>query len=267
LEYRLAYLYYTSMASLIMDTRTTDRRYDSDFRTLESLFTAKVFGEILEAEFHHDVDAPSWAVKDTGPDWHPGEGMAFGIGCHSLDQALALFGRPSTVTAFYRTLRPFPSKAEDSFTMVLQYKGTDEQEKRIVWIKTNSYSKMIPLKYFIRGREGTFIKFGEDPQEQQTYTGQSPAESSFGVEDPSIHGELSTSRKVLDGQHGLDGKELWVGKVPSHRGDYAFFYTDLVAAIRGERELKVKPETSRDGIQIIELARLSAASGQTIMFS
>ncbi|RSH83021.1 hypothetical protein EHS25_005731 [Saitozyma podzolica] len=117
--------------------------------------------------------------------------------------------------------------------MVLQYKRTDEQEKRIVWIKTNSYSKMIPLKYFIRGREGTFLKFGEDPQEQQT----------------------------------LDEKELWVGKVPSLRGDYGLFYADLVAAIRGERDVKVKPETSRDGIRIIELARLSAESGQTILFS
>jgi hypothetical protein len=58
-----------------------------------------------------------------------------------------------------------------------------------------------------------------------------------------------------------------VEKVPSHRGDYGLLYTDLVAAIRGERELKVKPETSTEGIRIIELARLSAASGQTIMFS
>jgi len=44
------------------------------------------------------------------------------------------------------------------------------------------------------------------------------------------------------------------------------FYRDLVAAIRGEAEVVVRPEVSRDGIRIIELARESAEKGSTVPF-
>lgn len=57
-----------------------------------------------------------------------------------------------------------------------------------------------------------------------------------------------------------------MGKYPSLKGDYVGFYKDLVAAIHGKGEVKIKPEQSRDGIKIIELARESADKGITLPF-
>lgn len=244
-----------------------NRRYDSDFRTLESIVEAGHLGEIHEAAIHYDLDAASWAIRDSGPGWKPGQGLNFGIGCHALDQALALFGQPAYITAFYRVLRPYESKTEDTYTMILEYEGSKAAEQRLVTVKTNVYSRAVPMKYYFRGREGTFLKFGEDPQETQTSEGLTPKDAEFGYEDESLYGELTTLDKRLEGQVQLKGKwNHWVGKVKSLKGDYALFYADLAAACKGERPLKVKPETSRDGIRIIELARESAEAGKKVKF-
>ena len=45
------------------------------------------------------------------------------------------------------------------------------------------------------------------------------------------------------------------------------YYRDVVAAIRGEKEVVVKPEESRTGIRIIELAKQSAREGVTVAWS
>jgi predicted dehydrogenase len=248
-------------------TLSLDRRYDSDYRTLESLVNKGVFGAIHEAEIHYDWDAPSWCVDNKNVDLKPGDGMGLGIGSHTLDQALALFGRPTTVTGFFRSLRPVKSRSEDSFTIVLQYAGDDEAERRIVTVKTKVYTKMYPpLKYLVSGRDGTFVKFGLDPQEDQAHAGLTPDDANFGMEDEAFQGELTTSKKVLDDQVHVAGRDVWRGKVPTLKGDYTLFYADLAAAVKGERELRVKPETSRDGIRIVELARESSETGKTMKF-
>lgn len=45
------------------------------------------------------------------------------------------------------------------------------------------------------------------------------------------------------------------------------YYRDVVAAIRAEKDLVVKPEQSRDAIRCIELARESAETGKAVDWS
>ena len=189
----------------------------------------------------------------------------FGLGSHTVDQALCLFGRPSSVTGFYRSLRGVESKTDDTFTIILQYK----EKNLFVTVKTTVVSPMEqPLKYFIRGYDGSFIKYGEDMQESQHAGGLTDAtDSKFGVEPKETYGLLVTKEKVHDDQTKDEASGRYVGKYPSARGDYVGFYKDLVAAIQGKGELKVKPEQSRDGIRVIELARESAEKGATVPFS
>ena len=60
--------------------RPKDRRYDSDFRTLQHLVKNNALGEILDAEIHFDFRSPSWISGWTRKEYRPGEGMAFGLG-------------------------------------------------------------------------------------------------------------------------------------------------------------------------------------------
>jgi predicted dehydrogenase len=72
-------------------------------------------GEINEAEIHYDFDQAPWLKFMQGKNYTAGDGHTFGLGTHSLDQAYVLFGRPASVTAFFRVQRGIESEVEDSF--------------------------------------------------------------------------------------------------------------------------------------------------------
>lgn len=134
-----------------------NRRYDSDFLTLRSLVEQDAFGKVTEFANHYDIDFPPWAAS-SALERVPGGGMPYGLGTHSIDQTLLLFGKPESVTAFTRGLRE-GSKADDAFTIVLQYGG--EKNDLICTVKTTiisplPLSKM--LKFMVRGTEGAFVK-------------------------------------------------------------------------------------------------------------
>ena len=90
--------------------------------------------------------------------------------------------------------------------------------------------------------------------------------SNFGVEPESYHGYVSASKQV-DGAKLEESGGKFSGIVESKQGSYLDYYRDVVAAIKGEKELVVKPEESRMGIRVIELARESAEKGVTIAWS
>lgn len=231
-------------------------------QTLQKVISSGWLGEIHEAEIHYDIDSPPWVMRQTDPGWAPGGGMNFGIGCHSLDQALHLFNAPSSVTAFYRNLRGIKSESEDTFTMILQY----DNNPLIVTVKTNCRTRMVyPLKYLIRGYQGTFIKYGDDQQEKQVQQGMKPGDAGFGVEPEAIWGEIQTSEKVLDNQEKKG--DIWVGKLKSEVSSYANYYRDVVRAVRGEIAPVIKAETSRNGLRVIELARESVQKKTTVPFT
>lgn len=85
------------------------------------------------------------------------------VGTHSVDQALALFGRPQSVTGFFRTQRDIESEVEDSFTIILQYGGS--QKDLLVTVKTSVTTPMAKqLKQLVRGTKGSFIKVSPGPR-------------------------------------------------------------------------------------------------------
>jgi predicted dehydrogenase len=140
-----------------------NRRYDSDFRTLQRIISSGCLGQITEFQNHYDMDNPDWVQNWTSTDVVPGQGMLYGLGTHSLDQTLLLFGKPASVTAFTRVLREKGGRADDSFTVVLQYGG--ERKDLICTVKTTIVSTLPmerQLKFMVRGREGTFLKVSGD---------------------------------------------------------------------------------------------------------
>ncbi|SPO02200.1 related to dehydrogenases and related proteins [Cephalotrichum gorgonifer] len=240
-----------------------NRRYDSDFRTLQHLISLDALGSIRDAEIHFDFRSPSWISGWTKPEYEPGEGMGFGLGTHTIDQALALFGRPRSVTAFFASNRGVVSEVDDTFTIFLGYAGN-----LTVTVKTAIVTHMKEqLKFFIRGTEGTYLKFGYCPQEANAIANpaQPASDPSFGKEDPAIWGDLSTTRQIDPSQTFDDASKLYVGKYPSLDGWCRGYYENVVDAIRGKAEVTVKPETARDGLKILELARESHNTGRTVI--
>lgn len=133
-----------------------DRRYDSDFRTLRHLMSQDALGSIRDAEIHFDFGSAPWLSSWTKAEYSPGDGMAFALGTHTIDQALALFGRPVSVTGHFASNRGVESDVDDTFTIFLVYGGN-----LTVTIKTAVVTHMKEqLKFFFRGTKGTYLKVG-----------------------------------------------------------------------------------------------------------
>lgn len=160
---------------------------DGDFQTLRKLLSQNALGKIAEAEIHYDFESPFWTKYMTETKYVPGQGHSFGLGrqkshpcnlvtpfvyshqaqsptnscyyqgSHSLDQAYALFGRPASITAVYRSQRGIESEIEDSFTIILHY-GRD-QKNLLVTVKSAITTPLAKqLKFLVRGSEGSFVK-------------------------------------------------------------------------------------------------------------
>lgn len=113
-----------------------------------------------------------------------------------------------------------------------------------------------------------FGKHGTDAQEAHAISGMSSTDSKFGVEPERLHGLLTTYSE-FDSQSQVYDPESkkFVGRFPTITGRIRGYYENVADAIRGRAELRVRPEQSRDGIRVIELARKSHETKSTILWS
>ncbi|RSL59607.1 hypothetical protein CEP51_013892 [Fusarium floridanum] len=246
-----------------------NRRWDGDFQTLRDLKERGALGDVKEAEIHYDWDSPSWLEYMTAEKFTPGEGMGFGLGPHSIDQAIVLFGTPKSVTAFNRVQRGIKSEVEDSFTIILQY--DEPQQDLLVTVKTSVTSPMHhQLKHFVRGTKGSWIKFQKKStcsQEDSIANGIKVSDPEFGLESEAVHGTLTTLREFDPRYQSFDqDSEKYTGRIPTKRGHWSGLYQNLADAINGKGGLEVKATQSRDGLKILELARESHIKGATIQW-
>lgn len=189
------------------------------------------------------------------------------VGTHSLDQAYTLFGRPASVTAFYRVQRGIESEVEDSFTVILQYSGA--QKNLLVTVKTCVISPMDrQLKFWIRGTKGSYIKYQQRstcPQEEQIEQGVKPTDPEFGAEPDKLQGTLTTYEEFDSSIQTFDkDSRRWTGQYPTVRGRWVQLYQDVADTISGKSDVAVKASDSRDVLRIIELARESHEKGITV---
>ncbi|OBT85651.1 hypothetical protein VE02_05800 [Pseudogymnoascus sp. 03VT05] len=243
-----------------------NRRWDGGFQTLRKLIKEDALGDIKEAEIHYDFESPSW-VSQFPAKYTPGAGMAYGLGTHSIDQALVLFGLPKSVTGFFRVQRGMESEVEDSFTIVLQYDGA--QKELLVTVKTSVVTPMAQqLKFLVRGTKGSFIKFQNRstcPQEEQIAKGAKPLDPGFGLEPEQLEGILTTYDSFDSQFQTLDQEtNKYTGRYPTITGRWLGLYENVADAINGKSNLEVKPKQSRDVLRVIELARESHNKGVTI---
>jgi len=228
-----------------------DRRFDSDFHTLQKIIKNNFLGDIVELESRYDrfrnfLRPNAWREEDA-----PGTGILYDLGSHLIDQVQILFGLPEAVSADLRIQRK-GAKAVDNFEVILHYPGIKASVKGGMLVRE-------PLPRFILlGNDGSFVKYGLDVQEEALKAGfNSLSKANWGVEPPDIWGTMNTD---INGQH-------FVGKIESEKGDYAAYYLNVYNTILGKEDLIVTPLQARNTIRIIELAMQSEKEKRTIDFS
>ncbi|MDP4129271.1 MAG: oxidoreductase [Bacteroidota bacterium] len=225
-----------------------NRRYVSDFLTIRQLLKEKKLGEIVEFEAHYDRYRPeqkpnAWREEDA-----PGTGILYDLGAHLIDQVLCLFGLPKSVTADLRMQRPH-ARTTDYFDLWLDYGFTR------ITLKSGMLVREPGPRYMIHGTKGSFIKYGEDPQEALLRQGMLPNTPDWGREPEENFGLLHTE---------INGRVVRE-KYPSLPGNYGGYYDDLYDAIVNDGPLRVTPEQGYNTVKLIELATESNQKNCTII--
>lgn len=227
-----------------------NRRWDGDFQTVKKLLEGRLLGRLVEYESHYNrfrnYPRPNaWREEERA-----GSGILFDLGSHLIDQAQVLFGVPQMITSDIRVQRDF-AKINDSFELILHYDDLKVTLKAGMLVREQS------PRFILHGTEGSFVKYGFDPQEEALKRGFVPSESNWGIEPREQWGTLITQVGGLDLE----------GQVKTIAGCYQSFYQNIVDVISGRAELAVKPEEARNTIRIIELAIESSEQKRTIHFS
>ena len=214
-----------------------NRRWDGAFMTLRKVIASGVLGKVVEYEAHYDrfrnYIAPNTWKEEPGP----GSGILYNLGSHMLDQVLVLFGKPEWISASTGIQRP-GGKVEDYYDLRLEYPGLN------VIVKSSYLVREPGPFYTVHGVNGSFVKYGIDPQEEALKLHQVPGTPGWGTEPEKFWGKLNTE---IDGLH-------YEGKIETLPGNYVGFYQSVYETIREGKELSVKPEHAMQVIQLIEAA-------------
>jgi predicted dehydrogenase len=214
-----------------------NRRYVADFITIKEILGKKLLGDVHEYEAHFDRYRPEAKVNAWREESGAGNGVLYDLGPHLIDQALYLFGLPQNITADIRLQRPH-ARADDYFDIRLDYGFLK------VILKAGMLVREPGPRYMIHGTKGSFIKYGNDPQEALLKQGILPDSPQWGSENEQQFGLLHTE---------IDEQDT-VMKYPSLQGNYGLFYINLYQALTNDAELKEKPEHGYNTVRLIELA-------------
>lgn len=197
-----------------------NRRFDSDMLAVKEVIESRVLGDIVEIESHFDYYRPDYnTFKGEKTD-----GAFYGLGVHTIDQIVYLFGQPNKVYYDIRSLRN-ENNPDDYYHIELFYNGF----KAIV--KTNHLVKSEYPKFIVHGSKGSFIKYGIDKQEECLKNGIMPWDENFGVDPEENYG-------ILDFMND-NGENIIESKV-TPKGDYGRIYDGLYDSIVNGKEKLIK---------------------------
>jgi len=222
-----------------------NRRWDSDFLTLQRLVADGSLGEVrtLESRFERmaDGDGPGAA----------GGGTLRDFGSHLVDQALVLLGPASSVFARW-SLRS--TGLDDDVLVVLDHAGGARS------VLGGSWRSGAPGPRFrVTGSAASYVVGTEvldngmgamDGQEFALLAGESPASPTWGTEPESSWGRL---------QRGASSSV-----VESERGRWDTFYPSFAAAVRGTGPVPVDPRDAVATARVLDAARRSATTGAVV---
>ncbi len=226
-----------------------DRRWDGAFLTLKKLIHSGALGSVAEYEarfdrFRLDPKPNAWRERAK----FPAAGVLWDLGPHLIDGALVLFGEPESISATAFCQRP-ASTVDDAFDVSMQYPRLRASLRaRII-----AYAPGPHL--LVHGTEGSFIKFGMDPQEEILRSPKCPDGFDWGAdwgEEP--EDRWGTLSRVNEKPR----------PIRTERGDYRGFYANVRDAIENGAPLDVTPEQALRTMRGLLLAHKSSREGRVV---
>ena len=210
-----------------------NRRWDSDFKTVQKIIKEGLLGELVEAEFHFDRYNPLLSPKKHKETANNGSGILKDLGPHLIDQALCLFGLPKAVSGDIRITRE-NSLVDDWIDLTLYY------ENFRMRLKAGFFVREAHPAFTVHGKKGSFLKPRGDVQEDDLKLGKKPNRTDWGTEPESLQGLLHTEK---------DGK-IFRAKTPTLQGNYYDLFDSLYHSILKNTD---EPVTAQDGADVMKI--------------
>ena len=223
----------------VLVTVYQNRRFDADFLTVRAVIEAGELGRITRFESRIEQYTPPGGIPSSGG------GILLDLGAHVVDQALVLFG---PVVSVYAEVDDAGGRPGRFFIAV----------RHAVGVASHMVGDLV-----LQGTPGPrFRVFGTlASYSVDTFDGQADALMAGGS--PAADG----------GAWGVVPRERW-GRLhaghttrpwPSERGDWTVFYASFGDAVRGYGAVPVDPWDAVVGLEVLEAAQRSAATGQVVV--
>jgi predicted dehydrogenase len=157
-----------------------------------------------------------------------------------------LFGFPDAIGADIRIERR-NAVVDDAFDVTLYY------PRRRALLRSSLMVQPIGPTWSAHGSNGSFIKYGMDPQEAALREGRTPTEPNWDSEPPELYGTLVTPAVTR--------------RVPTMRTSFARYYENVRDAIVGMGQLAVTPEWSLDVMRGLTIALESSRTRRVLPWS
>jgi scyllo-inositol 2-dehydrogenase (NADP+) len=230
----------------LMLTVFHNRRWDGDMRTLQGLLNSGVLGSVIRFESRYERWRPvrrTGAWREAGDPAEAG-GLLFDLGSHLIDQAMLLFGRPTSVYAELDRRRPGAVVDDDGF-VALEHRGGVRSH---LW--TSAVAAQPGPRMRVLGLKAAYVKHGMDVQEDALRAGARPIGRGWGMEPREAWGVLGAGDRLR--------------RVRTLPGDYRLFYKGVVDAMRRGAPPPVDPVAAIAVLEVIEAARRSAGTGAKV---
>ena len=211
-----------------------NRRFDSDFLTVQKVIEEGKLGELLELEMHFDYYRPE--VPESTHSFSPYDSYLYGHACHTLDQVISYFGEPDKIHYDVRQLLG-TGRMNDYFDLDLYYGELK------VSVKSSYFRIKERPSFVLYGKKGCFVKETKDRQEEHLKMFYMPTNKDFGVDTFNHYGTLT----YMDDE-GITHEE----KVKSVNGDYGRVYDDLYEAIVNNKNKTITDEQILMQLKILE---------------
>ncbi|SHG43945.1 Gfo/Idh/MocA family oxidoreductase [Streptoalloteichus hindustanus] len=233
-----------------------NRRWDGDFRTVQRLLTEGRLGRVHRFESRFERWRPEVRAgwKESADPADAG-GILFDLGSHLIDQAVALFGRPSRVYAEVSTLRPGALVDDDAFVALHHpapesAPGVSGGPDIVSHLWMSALAADLGPRFRVLGDAGAFVKHGLDPQEAALRAGETPGGPEWGTEPPEAWGRLGAGGDV----------EL----ERTDAGAYQRYYAGVAEALATGAEPPVGAADGVTVLEVIEAAYRSAREGRVV---
>lgn len=211
-----------------------NRRFDSDFLTVQKVIEEGKLGDLLEVEMHFDYYRPE--IPESAHSFTPVESFLYAHGTHTIDQVISYFGKPDDVHYDVRQLLG-QGRMNDYFDLDFYYGNLK------VSVKSSYFRIKERPSFVIYGKKGSFMKRTKDRQEEHLKLFYMPNHNDFGGDTIEHYGVLT----YMD-EEGIIHEE----KVPSVNGDYGRVYDDLYEAIINDKEKTITDEQTLLQMEILE---------------